>query len=85
MKFGEILRKLYFIKWVRIPVKLIISYTTYKLIWDIYEYITMYRNDPGFPRFVIFIIIRLDLICNHRQILQYQYLIHIMQITRNTK
>jgi hypothetical protein len=48
----ELLCKLYFKTWIRVPVKFVLTFTVMKVVWDYEEYLTNYRRKKIQPRFV---------------------------------
>lgn len=48
----ELLQKLYFKTWIRVPIKFVLTFTIMKVAWDYEEYLTNYRKKKIQPRFV---------------------------------
>jgi len=66
-KENTIIRRLYLNKWVRIPVKIIISMAISKIVFDFSEHVTKFRRRNPNPRFVSILSISVVMIFNLQQ------------------
>lgn len=48
----QVVQKLYFNTWVRVPAKLVITFALMKIGWDYSEYLTKWRRKNTQPRWV---------------------------------
>jgi hypothetical protein len=68
-ELGRILQKMYFINWIRIPVKLVITFALMKIGWDYSEYLTKWRRKNPQPRWVFILTASANSTCNRQPLL----------------
>jgi hypothetical protein len=80
-----VLQKLYFITWIRLPVKFILTFAFMKTVWDYSEYLTKWRTKNTQPRWVHKIVFSVNLMCSPLPIHSSQDPITGTTTTRDTK
>lgn len=79
----DLIRKLYFNSWVRIPIKFIIVFSSIKIGYDYYEYRTAWRTRRGNPRSVNLFQTSSDFTNNLQSLLISPLHISSIRITKN--
>lgn len=75
-KEDNIIRKMYFKKWIRIPIKLVISMAISKIVFDFSEHVLKFRRRNPNPRFVYLVWKSANMMINLRQ--RHLYPCHIL-------